>query len=147
MTTRSAWSSGRGCLLLLLVASLSSCDDSSGSSPPPESNKIRITSPTTGSAITVSSGAIDLGGWAAIDAWSWDYRVEPCVHWVNATTGAADRAAEHVTWEWLFGYYPVDHTWTATVPLAPGRNYLRVEAYYSDSGTVVGIDTIRVDWR
>lgn len=147
MVLRSAASPGLGCLVLLLVATFPSCDDSSGSSPPPESNKIRITDPTFEDQFTVSTSTIDLGGWAGIDGWSWDYDVEPHVRWINATTGETHPAFEYVQWEYLFGYIPVDHTWTATVPLVPGYNYIRVEAWYTGSDTVVGTDAIRVLWR
>jgi len=34
----------------------------------------------------------------------------------------------------------------APVPLVPGVNEVRVEAYYSTSGTTVGSDTIRVTY-
>lgn len=126
---------------LVLVA----CQQDS-SSPPlaPESSKVRITFPSTAATISVSQTSVQLAGWASIDAWSYAQEVEPNVRWYNATTSMQSEALEHVEWVWLFGWFPTDHTWQADVPLASGWNEVRIEAYYSGSGTVIGSDSIRV---
>jgi hypothetical protein len=140
--TRSA---GWGVLVLPLLLGPCACDDSSGDSPEPvESSKVRITTPTTDSSISVATSLVVLGGPASIDAWSYAMEVEPNVRWLDTTTGAAGEASEHVEWLWLFGWVPTDHTWEAQVPLVSGWNEIRVEAYYSTSGTAIGSDSIRV---
>lgn len=132
---------------LLACAPGCGSDSHSKPPPPPESSKIRITIPTTDSRMSVSTDFVDLGGWASIDAWSYSYEIEPNVRWINVTSGALGEASEHVDWKWfLYTLYPANHTWSAHVPLVTGKNDIRVEAYYSTSGTVVGSDSIQVGW-
>jgi len=134
---------------LALVVLAWACDEDSSSSPvpPPEDPEIHIDQPA-GTVVHVGASPIELAGEAAIDAWNSSLGlVEPNVRWVNVTTGAAGEAAESVEWIWfLFGYYPTHHVWSAIVPLAPGVNEVRVEAYYSTSGRTVGSDTLQVWW-
>jgi hypothetical protein len=132
---------------LALLGLASRCVSESGSRSSPESSKIRISQPTTDPRTSVGSSSIDLAGWASIDAWKY-YEVEPKVRWIDVTSGMSGSAQEHVDWEWFFfTLYPRNHTWSATVPLVPGWNDIRVEAYYSTSGTVVGSDSIQVERR
>lgn len=135
-------------ILALAAGLLVGCGESSSSDSggPPEDPKIQITAPTSASAITVHLAEIELSGRASIDAWSYAREVEPNVRWINTTSGSAGEAFESVEWLWFFGYFPVNHVWSAPVPLVPGVNDLRIEAYYSTSGTTVGSDTIRVTY-
>ncbi len=122
-----------------------SCDRSSTPSTPPappESSKVRITSPTTSSTWTVGGNEVQLSGTAAIDAWG--STIEPNVRWRNITTGTSNEAAEFVDWLWFFGWFPTNHTWQASVPLASGWNVIHIEAYYSDLGSIMGVDSIEV---
>ncbi|HEX6883237.1 MAG TPA: hypothetical protein VF530_07630 [Planctomycetota bacterium] len=135
---------------LALVGLAGACVEDSSSStpaPPPEDPEIHIDSPA-GTVVHFGTSPIELAGEAAIDGWNSSLGlVEPNVRWVNVTTGASGEAAESVEWIWfLFGYYPTNHRWSAIVPLAPGANDLRVEAYYSTSGRTVGSDTLQVWW-
>jgi hypothetical protein len=109
------------------------------------SSKVSITEPSASNQITVYGvTSIVLGGPAAIDAWSNDWRIEPQVRWFNTRTGDFGEAADTAEWIWFFGYRPTNHTWSANVPLIGGPNVIRVEAYYTGSGTVVGQDVVTV---
>ena len=132
---------------MALAATLAGCHRSSGShhsSPPPASSSVGITSPSSADAIVWSADTIDLAGWAELAAWNSDESYEPHVRVVNDATGASAWAVEHVDWVWFFGWYPTNHTWSATVPLVPGANAIAVEAVDSTTNRVLGTDRILV---
>jgi alpha-tubulin suppressor-like RCC1 family protein len=137
---------GIGAAIAAVALILSGCggggDTSPGESVPREDPKVRIDSPTTGPALSVAEGFVQLAGRASIDAYNasdW----APKVRWSNQTAGVQGEASESVEWVWFFHYYPTNHQWAARVPLAGGSNRIVVEAYYP-GGSVVGADTIIV---
>ena len=64
------------------------------------------------------------------------------VTWSNTTTGASGDASQTPIYEWLFGYFLIDHQWRASIPLAVGRNAIAVTAVDADGN--LGRATITV---
>jgi len=67
------------------------------------------------------------------------------ITWANTTTGESGAAASLVDPEFLFGCFIGGIHWSASVPLAVGRNHITFEARGS-GGAIVGRDFVYVDY-
>jgi hypothetical protein len=143
-------------VILASFALLASCGNGGGGgsgSPPPSADPgvwVTIESPTSGDSYTTANTDVFLDGTASIyckygcsnppDS-STASKIGTRVSWTNLTTGDSGDAYQFVYVCYFFEYYYCDHTWNASVPLAPGTNDIRVS---SNSGLGWGYDNLLV---